>query len=106
MNECNQSILDINTLRIICLCKIMDENHISGFSDALMNKEINEEKNIYNMITKNIDFSKASNIKVVKCFSIIFRINLFIDNYGFYIMFFMNILIFYALFYLHYPKLK
>ena len=38
-----------------------------------------------------MDISKSSNIKVVKCFRIIFRKNLFSQNYGLYIMFFLII---------------
>ena len=91
MDGCNQTNLDIVTLRSICLCKIENENNISYFSDEKINVQKNEENNIYNMITENIDFSKASNIRVVKCFSIIFSKKLFTENYGFYIMLFMNI---------------
>ena len=90
MNECNQSNLDINTLRAICLCQIGNEKNVNDFNEEKENKK-NEGKDIYNMITKNIDFSKASNIRVVKCFSTIFTIKLFKENYGFYIMLFMNI---------------
>ena len=47
--------------------------------------------NLFTTITKNINFSKASNIKVIKCILVIFNKKLFIENYGFYIMLFMNI---------------
>ena len=87
---CNYSNFEIKTLRPICLCKIGDKNNITNLT-KIKNDEINNSENdvLFNLIKNNIDISKASNIKVVKCVSIIFKINLFENNYGFYIMFFM-----------------
>ena len=84
------SNFDINTLRPICLCDIELET-FSNISQSLV-KNINQKNNdLLNLLKTNIDISKSSNIKVVKCFKIIFRMNLFTENYGFYIMLFMNL---------------
>ena len=85
---CNYSNYDIKTLRTICLCKIgFNENDI--ISDIKYDDINTEKSNLANLIKNNMDISKSSNYKVVKCFSIIFRKNLFSENYGFYIMFFL-----------------
>ena len=91
INGCNQSNFDIKTLRSICKCKI---NANSNYSDDLYEEKDsnknNREKEIFNILKQNINISKTSNIKVVKCFSIIFTKKIFTENYGFYIMFLMN----------------
>ena len=86
---CNYSNFDLKTLRSICLCKIGSEKN-NTIIENVINEEIKQEnEHLFNLIKENIDISKASNIKVVKCFSIIFSKNLFKNNYGFYINFFM-----------------
>ena len=91
---CNFSNFDIKTLRTICRCKIGYDNNDTYISDTKKDDKNNE--NIINLFKSNMDISKSSNIKVVKCFSKIFTKKLFTRNYGFYIIFFMllfNILI-------------
>ena len=91
MDGCNQSDFDIITVRSRCICnKGVNVKDRNNFNEKKENTNINEEKIALNMIKKNMDFSKASNIKIVKCFSIIFTKKIFIENYGFYIMLFMN----------------
>ena len=86
LNRCNYSNYDIKTLRTICLCKIgFDENDKTSENQNANNK--NGDDNLVSLIKTNMDFSKSSNFKVVKCTSIIFRKNLFLENYGFYITF-------------------
>ena len=97
-NDCNYSTFDIKTLRTVCLCKIgLDENNKTS---DLKNDDIKNEnyQELVNLVKQNIDISKSSNIRVVKCFSIIFRKNLFIENYGFYIMFILLLINFITLF--------
>ena len=89
LTGCNYSNFDLKTLRSICLCKIGSEKNNTIIENTI-NIEIKQEnEHLFNLFKENIDISKASNIKVVKCFSIIFSKNLFINNYGFYINFFM-----------------
>ena len=79
-NDCNYSSFDIKTLRTICLCKIgFDENNKTS---DLKNNDIQNEnyKELVNLVKRNVGVSKSSNIRVVKCFSMIFRKNLFIEN--------------------------
>ena len=90
INNCNHSNFDINTLKTICLCKIGNNNSNLIKDEIYTNNS--ENMNLFTTITKNIDFSKASNIKVIKCILVIFNKKLFIENYGFYIMLFMNII--------------
>jgi len=87
MIGCNQSNFDIKTLRSICSCKIGDNMNESIYSSE--NEINNENDNAFIVLKKNIDISKSSNIKVIKCVKMIFRKNIFSENYGFYIMFFM-----------------
>jgi len=47
---------------------------------------------VFIKLQKDIDFSKASNIKIIKCFLVIYNSKLFSENYGFYIMLFIIIL--------------
>ena len=83
--SCNFSNFDIKTLRSICLCKIgSNDNYTSEIKKDYNNNEVND---LVYLVKQNMDISKSSNIKVVKCFSIIFRKNLLTGNYGFYIMF-------------------
>ena len=89
LNGCNYSGYDIVTFRIICLCKIGSNINDTDKSNT-KNNGINEENNhLVTLLKQNMDISKSSNIKVVKCFRIIFRKNLFSQNYGFYIMIFL-----------------
>ena len=87
MIGCNQSNFDIKTLRSICSCKIGENMNESIYSSE--NEINNENDNAFIVLKKNIDISKSSNIKVIKCVKMIFRKNIFSENYGFYIMFIM-----------------
>ena len=84
---CNFSDFDIVTLRTICECKIGNDINNESLNEIEINN--NEEDNIFKILKENINFSQASNIRVVKCFSKVFHKQLFSENYGFYIMFFM-----------------
>ena len=91
IDNCNNTNFDIKTLKSICLCKIgYNNNDTYLIKDEIYNNN-SENSNLFNSIKTNIDFSKASNIRVIKCVSVIFNKKLFIQNYGFYIMFFMNV---------------
>ena len=91
LNGYNYSGYDIVTFRIICLCKIGSNINDTDKSNT-KNNDINKENNhLVTLLKQNMDISKSSNIKVVKCFRIIFRKNLFSQNYGFYIMIFLII---------------
>ena len=87
--NCNYSNYDIYTLRSICLCKTGNENNINKVDDINKDKTISEENNLFYLFKINM---KNSNIKVIKCIKMIFRIDLFTKNYGFYIMLFMSII--------------
>ena len=87
--NCNYSNYDIYTLRSICLCKTGNENNINKVDDINKDKTISEENNLFYLFKVNM---KNSNIKVIKCIKMIFRIDLFTKNYGFYIMLFMSII--------------
>ena len=90
LNRCNYSNYDIKTLRTICLCKIgIDE---SDTTTEIKNSGDKNDDNLVSLIKTNMDFSKSSNYKVVKCTKIIFRKNLFLENYGFYITFLLLLL--------------
>jgi len=90
ISGCNYTSFDIKTIRVIYLCKIgNDINNNNSVNEVNINDNDNDEDNIL----KNIVFSKASNIKIVKCFSILINSKIFSENYGFYIMLFTNILI-------------
>ena len=88
---CNYSSFDTKTIRSIYLCKISNDINTN---DSLSEIEINDndEENIFNRLKQQIDFSKASNIKIVKCFFIFYNSKLFTENRGFYIMFFTTII--------------
>ena len=60
--------------------------------------------NFIDLIKTNADISKASNIKVMKCFSKIFKQSLFTENYGFYIIFFL--IIFNVIILVYFPLTK
>ena len=93
MNNCNNSNFDIKTLRSICLCKVGNYSEYDDTEENDKNKKEENSKNddLFSNLTQKFDISKSLNIKVVKCFRVIFRKNLFTQNYGFYIMIFMNI---------------
>ena len=91
ISGCNFTNFDIKTLRTICVCKIGNDINNTNSSSEIKIKNV-EEDTIFNKLKKKIDFSKTSNIKVVKCFLIIFNVKLFYENYGFYIMSLMTIL--------------
>ena len=105
-NDCNYSNFDIKTLRTICLCKIgFTENNT--YASEIKNDVIkNDDKDLVNLVKQNMDFSKSSNIKVVKCFSIIFRKSLFTSNYGFYTMFVLLVINFLTLLYSPISKIE
>ena len=83
IENCVFSTIDINTLKSICYCKSDNYN----FS---LIKENGNDLNISQDST--IDFSKSSNIEVIKCFSLIFNVNIIKNNYGFYLMLFSNVI--------------
>jgi len=88
ISGCNYTSFDIKTIRVIYLCKIgNDVNNNNSINEVNIND--NEEDNIL----KDIIFSKASNIKIVKCFSILISSKIFSENYGFYIMLLTTVLI-------------
>ena len=89
---CNYTGFDIKTIRIIYLCKIGNDINNTNFVSKVNIIDNDEDKNL-NKYKKEIYFSKASNIKIFKCFSIIYNSKLFSENYGFYIMLFTTILI-------------
>ena len=64
---CNFSDFDIVTLRTICECKIGNDINNESLNEIEINN--NEEDNIFKILKENINFSQASNIRVVKCFS-------------------------------------
>jgi len=88
---CYYTSFDIETIRTIYLCKIGNEiNGNNSISEIIIND--NDDNNFFVKLKKQKYFSKYSTIEVIKCFSIILNSKLFTENYGFYIMFFMNIL--------------
>ena len=92
MSGCNYSSFDTKTIRTICLCKINDDiNNQNDISKVSINND-NNNNEVTTDEFQNIAFSKASNIKVVSCFLIVFNTKLLTENYGFYIMFFMTII--------------
>ena len=95
LNNCNYYNYDIITLRSICLCEIGNDTEQTDIK-----KDDNpEDKYFFYLLKTNIDISKSSNIKVVKCFSKIFKIDLFKENYGFYIILFLIVFNLIVLFY-------
>ena len=92
--NCNFSSFDIKTIRTTCICLIGNNFNNSNFSSIINinNDENNKDNSAINIFEQKFEFSKASNLEVVKCVSIIFRKNLFTDNYGFYIMLSMTII--------------
>ena len=92
MPGCNFTSFDIKTIRIIYLCKIGNDVNNNNYLNGIK-INVHDEDSILNQFKKQISFSKASNIEVVKCFLLIFNSKLFSENYGFYIMFSMNIII-------------
>ena len=94
ISGCNFSGFDIKTIRTICICKIGNNNFSSEMEVKYVdnNRYIEDNENLLNIIDKNFGFSNTLNIKVVKCIKIIFNKDLFITNYGFYIILSMTIL--------------
>ena len=82
MINCNFTNIDINTMRSICIC-----NSNSNYTEINNNKNKSITENI---LRQSIDFSKSSNIKVVKCFKIIFNTYNLKKNYGFYLILLTN----------------
>jgi hypothetical protein len=81
MINCNFTNIDINTMRSICIC------------NSNSNKNTTEnDNNIYNILRQSINFAKSSNIKVVKCFKIIFNSSNLKKNYGFYLILLTNVI--------------
>ena len=91
MPGCNYSSFDTKTIRTIYLCKKSNDiNTNNSLSENKIND--NDEDNILTRLKQQIDFSNASNIKIVKCLFIFNNSKLFTENRGFYIMFFTVIL--------------
>jgi hypothetical protein len=68
-------------MRSICIC------------NSNSNKNTTEnDNNIYNILRQSINFAKSSNIKVVKCFKIIFNSSNLKKNYGFYLILLTNVI--------------
>ena len=95
MSTCNYSTIDIITLRSICLCKIYDNNNNNSYESNINknsnNKNSDNDNNLSDFFKKSIDISKSSNIKIILCIQKIFNLKIFTNNYGFYIVFLMNI---------------
>jgi hypothetical protein len=87
MDSCNYLNIDNKTRRSICDC-ITNNNSINSYK--AFDKE-NSKDNI-DKIKESIKLSKSSNIKVIKCISLIFSLNLLKINYGFYLILFTNII--------------
>jgi len=84
MINCNFTNIDINPMRSFYKC-----NSNLNYTETNNNKNQSTTENInsiYNILRQSIDFSKSSNIKVVKCFQIIFNTYNFKKNYGFYLI--------------------
>ena len=90
MDSCNYINIDNKTLKSICDCNSNDNSNNSYY----INKTLGEENSndIIDNIKESIKLSKSSNIKVIKCTFLIFSLNLFIKNYGFYLIFLTNII--------------
>ena len=90
MDSCNYLNIDNKTLRSICVC-ITNNNSINSY---YINKTFDKENSNNNIdkIKEYIKLSKSSNIKVIKCISLIFSLNLLKMNYGFYLILFSNII--------------
>ena len=87
MENCNFSNIDTLTLRSICYCNKNNNNSDENSISNTTNKE-----NYFNRLKESINFSKSSNIKIVKCFKAIFN-NIFSTiNYGFIIMILTNLM--------------
>ena len=89
MDSCKYINIDIKTLKNICNCTT-NNNSINLY---YINKTLDGENSNDNIdkIKESIKLSKASNIKVIKCTSLIFSLNLFI-NYGFLLILLTNII--------------
>ena len=97
------SNIDFKTLRSICLCQT---RHYFYNSIYRIDKEINSDKNNLNVTLIMDEFSKSTNIKVVKCFRKIFSSEGFSNNYGFYLMSsLLFVEIYYSIFF-HFLRLK
>ena len=96
MLGCDLINFDIKTLRIICSCKIGNNTNDTSSNEIEISND-DKKSTIITNLKSNIIFSKSSNIKVIRCSSIIFNKKLIFKNYGFYIMLlmtFLNILFF------------
>ena len=72
-------------MRSICIC-----NSNSNKNKSQSTTE--NDNNIYNILRQSINFAKSSNIKVVKCFKIIFNSSNLKKNYGFYLILLTNVI--------------
>ena len=88
IENCNFRSIDVYTMRSICDCNVKNNNE-SLIRDNNSNSNISDD--LYSYLKTTIDFSKATNIRVIKCVSIIFNVNTLKKNYGFYLMLFTNI---------------
>ena len=86
MHNCNFTNIDINTMRSICQCNA----NYSELNNNEKNNLTEKDEYIYDMFKSSLNFSKSSNIKVVKCFKIIFISSHLKKNYGFYLMLLTN----------------
>ena len=82
LKNCKFSYIDFKTARIICICKIGD--YIYNPIDINF-RRINSDEKKFN-ITLIDEFSKSSNINVIKCFRKIFSTEGLFKNYGFFII--------------------
>ena len=104
---CNLSNFDIKTLRAICICNIGENIYDNSSSETQENFTVAinlENVDLFKMITKKVDISRTLNLKVVKCFKVIFTTKILTENYGFYIMFLLNLLNVLILIFTHISK--
>ena len=90
MDSCNYINIDNKMLKSICDCTT-NNNSINSY---YINNTIDKENSLDNIekIKESIKLSKSSNIRVIKCTSLIFSPNLLKINYGFYLIVFTNII--------------
>ena len=90
MDSCNYLNIDNKTLRSICDCSTNNNTINSLFINNTLDKDYSN--NNIDKIKESIKLSKSSNLKVIKCTSLIFSLNLLKINYGFYLILFTNII--------------
>ena len=91
MDSCNYLNIDNKTLRSICDCSTNNNNTINSlYINNTLDKDYSN--NNIDKIKESIKVSKSSNLKVIKCTSLIFSLNLLKINYGFYLILFTSII--------------